>query len=92
MAGMVSLEAMSGAVSHVRREYGEQYLIRLAHGFVGGGVFEVAAGDGGRFEIVADRYGNVHRACDRNGCFAAGTHRANIGAGEYLCDKHLVAS
>lgn len=89
MTGMVSLEAMSGAVSHVRREYSESYSIGLLNGSYGaGGVFEASAGDGARFEIVVDRYGQAYRACDRQDCRREGTPRPPAGAGDYLCDQH----
>lgn len=86
---MVTLEAISGAVAHIRRDYGENYTIGVvASSMRGGGVFEVCASDGARFELVSDRYGNVWRACDRDGCRQEASYRPYVGAGSYLCDEH----
>jgi hypothetical protein len=88
MSGTASLDSMSGAVTYIRREYGEHYSIGLVWGSYGaGGLYEVHASDGSRFEIVSDAYGNVYRCCDAD-CRDEGTYRMYVGAGAYLCDRH----
>lgn len=59
----VSPSAMIGAAMHVEHEYGMSgYRVGIvAAGLGGEGEFEVTASDGSRFELIADRFGNVFR-------------------------------
>lgn len=52
-------EAMMAVAAHVEREYGYGYRIGVAHTETPVAVFEVSACDGSRFNLVADRWGNV---------------------------------
>lgn len=58
-------DALSAAASYVGREYGHHgYRIGHAQTFLGVAVFEVVASDGARFNIAADRWGNVSPLAD----------------------------
>ncbi len=57
----ISPDAMIAAASHVEREYGYGYRIAIALTATRAAVFEVSHFDGSRFNLVADKWGNVRR-------------------------------
>ena len=63
---MASPEALSAAAHYIEREYGYGYRLGISPAIAARSVtvFEVAHFDGSRFNIVADRWGNVERIPD----------------------------
>ena len=58
-------DSMSAAAAHVDREYGcTGYRIGLAGVDRRIAIFEVVCSDGSRFNLLADRWGNVRRVPD----------------------------
>jgi hypothetical protein len=57
---MISPEALGAAASRIEREWGYGYWIeRVTEGPTrGGATLHVVAGDGSRFTVAADRWGN----------------------------------
>lgn len=57
----VKPDALAAAAAAVEREWGSGYGIEAVHaiGYTGGVRLEVVASDGSRFQVAADRWGNV---------------------------------
>lgn len=64
-SSMVAPDALVAAAAHVEREYGYGYRIGIVSAsWTGAGLFQVCAGDGSRFRLYVDRYGNLARIPD----------------------------
>lgn len=89
MTASMSLDALSAAIFHVRREWSEYgYSIGIVAGYLGGGTVEVSHYDGSRFWFAVDRYGGTPiRLCDKGDFNPAGPE--SVGPmHDYLCEAH----